>query len=203
MPVGAVIVLHAAFPGHFAGFEPDVLLPRLPYAKRLELERREPHAREAALAGITLALEAFRRLRLAPPPVSDLRFPQHGKPAFAGGPFFSISHTDGRVACAATEDFECGFDFEFVPVGADEAMRARLSRWTAAEAVLKAAGLGLRDAGEVELSADLSTGRVHGRHCHLSAIDLGPSHAAHLATLGPPGEIRIEEVREAPAAPAR
>jgi len=150
--VNAVILLHATFPGHLPGPDLASLLARLPYGKRLALERREAIAREAALTGIALALEAVRRLRGAPVSPADLRFPQDGKPALDGGPYFSVSHTDGCVACAVSDTFDCGFDFECVPIDADEAARSRLRRWTAVEAVLKAAGLGLRVSTQVEIA---------------------------------------------------
>jgi phosphopantetheinyl transferase len=200
--VSIVIVLHAATPGHFAGYDPAWLLPRLAYAKRLELERRDPAAREAALAGIALALASAERLRGGPAPISDLRFPMDDKPAFDGGPFFSISHTDGRVACAACPDFDCGFDFEFIPVGADAAARARLARWTAIEAVLKAAGLGLREVQSVQVDAELATGTVGNVRYVLRALDLGAQYFAHLATPEPARDVRIEAVPATPAAPA-
>jgi len=199
--VSVVIVLHAPSPGHFAGTDAALLLPRLPYARRLELERREPHAREAALAGIALALDAASRLRGVPAPVSELRFPAGGKPTLDGGPFFSISHTDGCVACAASLDCDLGFDFEFVPVGADEAARARLRRWTATEAVLKAAGLGLREVARVEVDPELRFGTVGRSRYGLTAIDLGSSYAAHLATRQPARDVRIEAVPTAPGVP--
>jgi phosphopantetheinyl transferase len=178
------------------------LLARLPYGKRLELERRSPAERAAGLAGIALALEAARRLRGATVPAANLSFPQDGKPAFDGGPYFSVSHTDGCVACAASDAFDCGFDFEFVPIGADAAARSRLRRWTAVEAVLKAAGHGLRESAQVEIAADHSTGRIQARRYHLREIDLGPLYVAHLATPEEPSEIRIERVLTTPAPPA-
>ncbi|HEX7374501.1 MAG TPA: hypothetical protein VF277_05970 [Steroidobacteraceae bacterium] len=197
-----VIVLHAASPGHFAGFDPAWLLPRLAYAKRLELERRDPSSRQAALAGIALALVAAQRLRGVPAAVAELRFPMDDKPAFDDGPYFSVSHTDGRVACAACLDFDCGFDFEFIPVGADAATRLRLQRWTATEAVLKAAGLGLRDVQEVRVDPSLATGVVRNVSYVLRALDFGPHYAAHLATPTPARVVRIEMVPATPAAPA-
>src|SRR5512141_1428340 len=100
LSVSAVILLHASFPGHLPGSDLAALLARLPYGKRQELERRRPAERAAGLAGIALALEASRRLRGATVSAARLSFPQEGKPAFDGGPYFSVSHTDGCVACA-------------------------------------------------------------------------------------------------------
>jgi len=110
--VSAVILLQANIPGHLP--DPDLasLLARLPYAKRLELERRDAVAREAAPTGIALALEAVRPLRSAPASPADLRFPQDGKPALDGGPNASVSRTDGCVSCAVRDTFDCRFDFE-------------------------------------------------------------------------------------------
>jgi hypothetical protein len=202
LSVSAVILLHASFPGHLPGSDLATLLARLPYGKRLELERRSPEERAAGLAGIALALEAARRLRGATVSAADLRFAQDGKPAFDGGPYFSVSHTDGCVACAASDALDCGFDFEFVPIGADEAARSRLRRWTAVEAVLKAAGRGLRESAQVEIAADRRTGRIQARRYHLREIDLGPLYLAHLATPEESSEIRIERVPTTPEPPA-
>jgi phosphopantetheinyl transferase len=178
------------------------LLSRLPYAKRLELERRSASDRAAALAAYALALEAAGRLRGAAVPASDLRFPQDGKPYLDGGPHFSVSHSDACIACAASVDLDCGLDLETAGESADPDRRSRLLRWTATEAVMKAAGQGLRAAQQVELSADLRQGRLHGKDYWLRCIDLGATAVAHLAAARPVDDVRIERVLPMPGAPA-
>ena len=203
LSVSTVIVLHAPFPSHLQPDRQQALLAALPYAKRLEIERRDPAGREASLTGIALALEAASLLRGAPALAADLRFMQDCKPALAGGPFFSVSHTSGWVACAASVDLDCGLDIESagVPAGDDAAAAARLCRWTATEAVLKAAGLGLRQAAEVELTPDLHTASLRGTQYYVRTVDLGSRVIAHLATLRPVMKIRVARSPTAPGGP--
>lgn len=176
----------------------------MPYAKRLEIERRDADGRVAGLAGIALALEAASLLRGTPAPAADLRFPEGGKPALAGGPFFSVSHTNGWAACAASVDLDCGLDIEAADVPAMDGAAAvtRLMRWTATESVLKAAGLGLRQAAEVEVMADLRSARLYGTRYYLRSLHLGSRLIAHLATLRPVLELRAVRSAPAPGAPA-
>ena len=157
----------------------DALLAALPYGRRLELEARDAAARRAGLAGTALALAALTRMRGSPVRAAELAFPQGGKPAVPGGPDFSVAHAGDAVGVAAVQAGLVGFDLEPLVDAAD---RARLERWTATEAVLKAAGRGLRDAGEVELSPALDAGRLAARHYRLQCVDAGMDCLAWLAT---------------------
>ena len=157
----------------------EALLAALPYGRRLELEARDAAGRRAGLAGTALALAALARMRGSPVRVAELAFPQGGKPAMAGGPDFSVAHAGGAVGVATVPGGAVGFDLE--PL-VDVANRARLERWTATEAVLKAAGRGLRDAAEVELSPALDAGRLAARHYRLQCVDAGKDCVAWLAT---------------------
>ena len=178
-----------------AGDAPDValeeLLAALPYGRRLALEARDAAARQASLAGIALALAALTRLCGSPVRATGLAFPQDGKPALPGGPDFSITHAGAAVGVAAVPVGRVGFDLEPLVDAAD---RARLERWTAIEAVLKAAGRGLRDAAAVELSSALDAGRLAGRGYRLQPVDAGEGHVARLATMPGPVNVEIERV---------
>jgi hypothetical protein len=123
--------------------------------------------------------EAARRLGYAHLTVHDLRYPQGGKPAVAGGPSFSISHTAGRIACAASADCELGLDHEEFT---DETAPAHLRHWTAVEATLKALGTGLRRAGDVEVDAGFKHARLGPARFHLATLDFGLGFVACLAT---------------------
>lgn len=199
-----VLVLHATLP---AGPCPAVLLrllERLPYARRLEIERREPEARYARLAGIALALRGAAGLRAAPVDAGQLVFPAGGKPALAGGPSFSVSHGGRHVGVALCGAGEVGFDLEAVDGRASDpaAGLARLARWTATEAVLKAAGRGLRDARAVELDESLRSGRVAGTSYHLARVAISDDVVASLATANPAaGPVRVERVEASALAP--
>jgi hypothetical protein len=199
-----VIVLHAPLAGHACGAREPALLAALPYAKRLELERRDPDARNASLAGIALALQAAAFLRGREVLAADLRFPQDGKPGLAGGPFFSISHSVTHVACAASHELDCGIDIEDAASVSPmpTATRERLRAWTATEAVLKAAGLGLRAAKEVTVAADFCTAQWRGVPYWLLELELRPDTVAHLAAPRPIRSVRIEAYPPAPVAPA-
>ncbi len=191
-----VLVLHARLSA-----EPDSgalagLIARLPYAKRLELERRDPPVRQASLAGISLALRGIELLRGGPGDAGQLQFPAGGKPWLPGGPAFSVSHGRARVGVAVGADDGVGFDLEeFDPASPEAgATRTRLARWTATEAVLKAAGRGLRDARAVELDETVQAGSVGGASFHLLPVAIADDVVAHLATVTPVTSVSVREV---------
>lgn len=191
-----VLLLHARLT---PGPEPGRLAPllaRLPYAKLLDLERRDPRARYASLAGLALALRGVEALRGCAAGPGELRFPDGGKPYLTGGPAFSISHGAGRVGVALRADGEVGFDLEeFDPaIREPAAMRARLARWTATESVLKAAGLGLRDARAVELGMSPGCARIGDLSFHLFPVAIADDVIAHVATASPLTAICVEEL---------
>ena len=179
-----VLVMHARLRGGDVPEDLALLIERLPYAKRLDLERREPGARSASLAGLWLTLEGAARLRGREVDIASLRFPADGKPYLEGGPHFSISHGPQHVAAAVCESAEIGFDLEEVDVGSGDSMEARqkLRRWTATEAILKAAGRGLRDARSVELDESLATGTLAGVRYRLRPVEISTDVVTHLAT---------------------
>lgn len=192
-----VLILHAMLTGTSPADHAAALLARLPYARRLELERRDDAARVASLAGVVLALAGAARLRGHPMDVAQLRFADGGKPAITGGPWFSISHSASRVAVALSERSEVGLDLEEAAAGEprDATGVARLARWTATEAALKAVGAGLRAAGDLRLSDDLSMARIAGAVITLRPVALGEGCVACLATREKVDGVTIEQVR--------
>ena len=192
-----VLVLHARLPDGPAPPVLAALLMRLPYAKRLELERRDAAGQAAALAGVWLALEAAARLRGCAVPAGSLRFPGSGRPHLAGGPSFSISHGVTRVAAAVSEDAGIGLDLEEVAMDGGDAVtmlaeRRRLERWTATEATLKAAGRGLRDLRLVALDESRAMATLAGEVYRLAAVTMAERVVACLAS-----SARIEAVEVA------
>jgi hypothetical protein len=159
----------------------ESLLQALPYARRLELERREPQARRASLAGLGLVLAGAARMTRREFPPQAFTFPPAGKPRLAGGPHFSISHSGSCVTCIVCADTDCGIDIEDRLDAAGSATVAQLRRWTATEAALKAAGLGLHAAGEVALADSLGHAIVRGRRYELQALDDLPGVIGHIA----------------------
>jgi len=190
-----VLVMHARLRGGAVPEDLTLLMERLPYAKRLELERREPGGRSASLAGIWLALEGAARLRGRPADVASLRFSTGGKPCLEGGPYFSISHSLRHVAAAVCESVEIGFDLEEVGTGPGDSSKGpkKLQRWTATEAILKAAGLGLREARSVELDDSLVTGTLAGERYWLRPVEISTDVVAHLATFAPCESVEVVE----------
>jgi phosphopantetheinyl transferase len=194
-----VLVLHAAIPDG----PPDGLLgrlhERLPYARRVAPGRSDELDRCASLAGLWLALSGAARLLRREVGPGELAFASGRKPVLANGPFFSVSHGAVTVAVALCTSFEVGLDLEDLDASGrgGRGDRARLERWTATEAVLKAAGRGLRDAGQVELRDDLKAGTLLGQRYALVPLALRASCVAHLAAASPVGAITVEE-RELP-----
>jgi hypothetical protein len=184
-----VIVLHAGREGQGAPGLEQALLERLPYAYRLDLERRDEASRLASLLGLYLLAEGVLCLRGSAFDPSRLRFPQGGKPFLEGGPHFSISHSACRVAVALSDRHGLGLDIE--DVGANGRSRAELERWTAVEASLKALGSGLRRSIEVCLSPDLATAEFAGAIVHLRPLPLAPDCVATLATREPVGRVEV------------
>jgi phosphopantetheinyl transferase len=190
-----VLVLHARRRGGAVTEALTRLLGQLPYAKRLELERREPGARIAGLAGLWLALEGAARLRGREVDVASLRFPPDGKPYLEGGPYFSISHGPQHVAAAVCESVDIGFDLEEVGTGPGDSSKGpkKLQLWTATEAILKAAGLGLREARSVELDDSLVTGTLAGERYWLRPVEISTDVVAHLATFAAVESVEVVE----------
>jgi phosphopantetheinyl transferase len=191
-----VVVLHAVLTKALDAARAEWLMARLPYARRLELERRDAAAQAASLLATELVLEAVARLRGEPPDISRLRFPQQRKPYLEDGSWFSVSHSSKRVVVAASDRCDVGIDVEDTggPAGP-----AELDRWTAIEATLKAAGCGLRQARDVRLACDLSTGEVSGQLVHLRRIVIAPDCIARLATRQPVHAVTVAEWGEAAA----
>lgn len=187
-----VIVLHAARAGQGDQGVEQTLLERLPYAYRLDLERRDSAARSASLQGLGLLAEGILLIRGVALDPSRLRFPEGGKPSLEGGPHFSISHSSCRVAVALSERCELGLDIE--DVGTHGRSRTELERWTAVEASLKALGEGLRRTADVRLSPDLSTALLAGALVHLRSVALAADCIAALATREPVGRVEVREL---------
>lgn len=182
-----VLVLHAALPAGDVADGAASLLSRLPYARRLELERRDARGRLASLAGIELARAGAARLRGRAVDLACLRFPSGGKPRLEGGPWFSVTHSAARVAVAVSDRCEVGLDLE---EGASH--RTALERWTATEAALKAVGAGLRSARDLRLAPDLQTADWAGTAIHLRALALADDAVACLATLAEVSSVVVE-----------
>ena len=154
------------------------LLAQLPYAKRLELETRDPEDRNASLAALALARTALFLVTGTLHGLQRFRFPQGGKPYVEDAPDFSVSHTTRRVGCAVALSGAVGFDVEEL---SSDRGRDDLLRWTAIESALKAASRGLRSAHDVELDAGLSRARIAGSEFQLRSVAIDEDCIAHAA----------------------
>lgn len=141
----------------------DRLREALPYAKRLEIERRAPGERAASLDALALLWVGLDRVGETTARPRDLRYDGQGAPRLAGGRAFSLAHSASYVACVVADtpaQFALGLDLEDLgsAVCQDPARHARLRDWVAIEAVLKAAGRGLRESTQVVLEPDAEEG---------------------------------------------
>ena len=171
-------------------------LPQLPAARRARVERlREPADRAATLGGVALLAAACHVLGCNFD-AADLEYPERGKPRLRGGPEFSIAHASGLVACAVAFGGCLGLDVEAVgAVGVaplrlvlDAEERAALAAgalapadaWVMKEAVLKAAGLGIEHARDVQLRPERAW--LAGAGYVLTRVHLSVQHVSWLAT---------------------
>ena len=193
-----VLVLHTTLSEPADSPRAASLLARLPYARRLELERRSPAARNASLAGTALALAGAARLRGGPVAASALRFEPGAAPVLEGGPWFSVSHSPARVAVALCTRARVGLDLEeaAAATAAAATFAGSLERWTAIEAVLKARGLDLRAARRVQVADDLARAEVDGRPVWLRRVELGEGCTAFLATATEFAAVTVQSVAD-------
>ena len=141
-----VILYHTDLADQWPEGGGQALATQLPYLKRLSVASGSAAA-HASLAGIALALRALAAALGRPVPVAELVFAPDAKPRLdaATAVDFSIAHSGNLVGCAALRGAQVGFDLE-------QGTEAHLDSWVAREAVVKAAGLGVRAMNEVVLN---------------------------------------------------
>ena len=160
------------------------MLQALPYARRLQLEGRSEPQRQASLAGIALALMGAERVAGRSFAPREFSYPLDEKPVLLAGPEFSVSHSARYVACCIIDGMACGIDIEDLPQDIGRAGTEKLWRWTATEAVLKAAGRGIRSVNEVSLDASGTSGVLGTDRYELQALTDLPGCIGHVATRG-------------------
>lgn len=161
------------------------------------LSYREIKDQQSRLAGRLLLAHLLRSLEL-PYTLADVRTSATHKPYLGAGVDFSITHTEGWVACAATTVGQIGIDAEhrknvkiadYLDSLSDDEKRELSSPeshlsfwdiWTRKEAVAKASGMGIEmDWPSVDVCADRLT---YLRYTyHLRKLDIGANIVAHLA----------------------
>lgn len=142
-------------------------------------------------------------------PVSALQtltYPTGGKPQLALPLDFSIAHCDGLIVCALSAAGPVGIDVEALGplsaeaftlyLGAEERAWAGAdplrfyTLWTQKEAVIKAAGLGLRELGEVRI--DGAQAWLDGGSWQTQRLAVGDGYVAHLAGRAPLPAVTVE-----------
>ncbi len=174
-------------------------LHKIAYAKRLAIERAPAGAALATLAGIELLSLAAAAHGHGSLPAAALIFPERGKPCWPGGLEFNISHTADLVACVATRDVSVGIDVEAAGRVSLATVRRMASSaelalagatalgathlWTRKEAVVKAAGGTVFDAGKVRVSQ--AQAEFRGRLWYFAGPDMLEGHALAIAAARP------------------
>lgn len=170
---------------------------------------RSADARLRTLAGLWLLGHGLRATGVDAACLARIGFSVDGRPEIAGGPAFSISHSETLVACAISGTAAVGLDVE-----ARQPFRfARMARlmtaeeqrivaaepvrfydfWCAREATVKATGrVGLARIKRLRLHADRA--HLDGRDWPLRALALEPGYAAWLASDRPFDTVRTEYV---------
>lgn len=134
------------------------------------------------MLGTALALLGSERVAGASASPSQLQFEAEGRPLLRGGPCFSVSHSETHVACVVVDSGRVGIDIEprsRIDARCDE---TSLRRWTATEAALKTADLGVRHHARVHLAPDLGTARIDDIACWLQEIHTIDDHLCHVAS---------------------
>jgi phosphopantetheinyl transferase len=178
--VERAILLHASLAPGLVPAWAARLLEALPYARRLQLEGADAAVRTASLAGVALALAGSARTAGVSARIADLQLHDGQKPRFASGPYFSVSHTNDRVACVTCDGVDVGLDIETAPPAGGGSTRTLL-QWTATEATLKAAGTGLRRIGDVRVDVDGLVSQMDGRCYLLREVRLATHTFGHVA----------------------
>ncbi len=171
-----LILYHSDLRGQWPEEAARALARRLRYRGRLALAGDSQAAR-ASLAGLALALKGLRRITALALEPGDLTYVPGEKPRLtaelAVPHDFSIAHSGPYVACAVVAGMAVGLDLEF---GA----HPRLPQWVAREAAVKAATLGVRAIGEVELAEDGA--HLRGQRWHARPLEYFPGAAACVMT---------------------
>ena len=160
------------------------------------------------MLGLALLCSCAREAGLAAPPHA-LDFPEGGKPRWHGGDDFSVSHAAGYVACAlAPPGAAIGLDIELRAAATLDSLRLVTSEderrlvtsgrldaaalWTRKEALLKAAGRGVREVAEARAGVDWGT--LGPLRCRLLDARLAPGIACAIAVTGEGPALVVREL---------
>jgi phosphopantetheinyl transferase len=186
-----LILYHTDLRGQWPEAAARAFAKRLPYARRLAAAA-DGDGERASVAGVALALRALAHLLGRAVRAGEIVFARGAKPRLAGegaAADFSISHSGPWVGCAAVASGQVGFDVE---LGDD----SRRSEWVLREALLKAAGVGLRaleDTRALHSAGARAAGlEWRGTWWHLQRLELFAGAAACVVSSRP---VRAIEAR--------
>ncbi|MEO7775708.1 MAG: hypothetical protein ABIT61_13715 [Steroidobacteraceae bacterium] len=162
-------------------------ISELAYARRSQLPA-DPAARARTLLGIALALRGLTALLDRSVGPAELIFETDRKPRIAGADF-SVAHAGRHVAVVLRRAGCVGIDLEDGGDADHPKLGGRLSAWITREAVLKAAGLGLRDSARVLLQANGAT--LDGKPFELRELHFAPDCQVCVASDGPLHKIEM------------
>ncbi len=175
---------------------PTALAPPA-YRARIEA-MRSLEARARTMAGLWLLEQGLAILDIAPTRLDVLGFGPGGRPEFADGPCFSISHSGALVACALDTAGTIGLDVEQRRDGIAPRLQRSVApdgdffeAWCAREATVKASGrVGLARIRAATIDGAIAY--LDDRRWYLAPLSLAPGYAACLAGTRPLAPAAVE-----------
>lgn len=145
--------------------------------------------------------------------MEDIQIGDSGKP-FLRSVFFNISHTDGLVVCALSEDGRIGIDVEkertvelenfcswFTPIEWKDIQEATFPLqqfyryWTRKESMIKALGLKLSFLNQMNLDVNLDMFEAEGKPWYLKELVLGEGYWGAICTeVGVDASICVKDI---------
>jgi len=111
----SVEILYARFDEELSISEQERLLSFLPQSLKAPIVRcRSKMEKKARLFGKLLLREGFAKYSSSVNVLESLKFNKYGRPYYEGKIDFNISHSDGCVVCALSDDVRLGIDIEKV-----------------------------------------------------------------------------------------
>jgi len=169
-----------------------------------------------------LLLETAMKKAGLPGDLNGLGVSAYGRPCWANGPDFNISHSGTRVVCVLSLQGRVGIDLELCAdlsisdfesqftalewaaiTGSETPLLTFYRYWTAKESLIKADGRGLQiPLVELEISGGMGGtqevgdigGTADGGRWHLRELDFFPGYACHIASETPIGILTCEEI---------
>ncbi|HET7314115.1 hypothetical protein [Salinisphaera sp.] len=178
------IVLDDEYEDIFARHPPALAPPA--YRERIATMTSRA-ARARTMAGLWLLEQGLAELGCREARIERLGFAPGGRPVFAVGPWFSISHSAQLVACAVSERCAVGLDVERRRNGVSARLRHAIApngdffaSWCAREATVKASGrVGLARIRAVAIDGD--SAYLDRRGWRLTPLALAPGYAGCVA----------------------